>query len=131
MTKNERFGLVFVKTGYINSGTAVHRSTNKLWRSNSIFNLWFLLSDKRYFFCSHWPGEADGREAVRRDSHLRDMEDDEVQQPRDPRQDGAGDGHQAGEGKAAYRAAYIAAYSAAWNVRGEAAYRAAWNVWRR
>ncbi len=29
--------------------TAVHRSPNKLWISNSIFNLWFLLSDKRMF----------------------------------------------------------------------------------
>ncbi len=93
--------------------TAVHRSPYKLWRSNSIYYLWFLLSDKHMFFvfCSHWPGEADGGEAVRRDSHLRDMEDNEVQQPRDPRQDGAGDGHQAGEGEAAYRAA--------WNVNKE------------
>ncbi len=40
LSENERFGLVFVKTGSINSGTAVHRSPNKLWRFNFIFNLW-------------------------------------------------------------------------------------------
>ncbi len=45
-------------------------------------------------FCfSHGAREADGGETLRRNSHLRDLEDHSVQQPRDPCQDGAGDGH--------------------------------------
>jgi hypothetical protein len=38
---------------------AVHRSPNKLWRSNFIFNLWFLLSYKHMFlfFAVTGPGK--------------------------------------------------------------------------
>ncbi len=37
------FGLVFAKTGSINSGKAVHMEPKKLWRSNSLFNLFWIL----------------------------------------------------------------------------------------